>query len=99
MLYFLEIDKLTLIVDDQALVNLILKSCFVIFHQFRCPFLQPPAPCWTCNRANVKSRLGLTRVISLGNFGEIRTWAVKLFDFYGKWMVPAEISIKLIFLL
>ena len=28
---------------------------------------------------------------------EIRTWIVKLFDFYGKWMVLAEISIKLIF--
>ena len=31
--------------------------------------------------------------ISLSVFGEIRTWAVKLFDFHGKWMVLAEISL------
>ena len=35
----------------------------------------------------------------MSDFGKVRTWAVKLFDFYAKWMVPAEISAKLIFLL
>ena len=31
--------------------------------------------------------------MSVSVFGEIRTWAVKLFDFHGKWMVLAEISL------
>ena len=31
--------------------------------------------------------------ISVSAFGEIRTWAVKLFDFHGKRMVLAEISL------
>ena len=31
--------------------------------------------------------------MSVNVFGEIRTWAVKLSDFHGKWMVLAEISL------
>ena len=34
----------------------------------------------------------------MSTFGEIHMWAVKLFDFYGKWMVLAEISIKITFI-
>ena len=68
--------------------------------QWPIALLQFPAPYWTCNCAQVRTRLGLTCVISL--------WAllvkficgqVKLFDFLGKWMVLAEILIKLMLLL
>ena len=34
------------------------------------PFFTVP---WTCNRAHVRTRLGLIRVKSLSAFGEIRT--------------------------
>ena len=44
--------------------------------------LQFSAPYWTCNRAHVRTRLGLTRVkMSVSAFNEINKWVVKLFDF------------------